>query len=125
MSNREELLQSISPDMKLDKAFFYKVYGYEITYPGFKEIAIRELNKVGCSKALEHYNRIVLEYETKQMENVKGATAWYLDKCKNDFDKLVKEYERRTGDELSKQNVILDLHQKSDSELLSLLVSMN
>lgn len=40
MASREGLLQSIQPDMKLDRAFFLKVYGYEITWPGFEETAI-------------------------------------------------------------------------------------
>ena len=37
MASREELLQSIRPDMTLTKAFFMRIYGYEITWPGFAE----------------------------------------------------------------------------------------
>ena len=35
MASREELLQSIQPGMRLDKDFFMRIYGYELTYPGF------------------------------------------------------------------------------------------
>ena len=105
MASREELLQSIRPDMRLDRAFFLKVYGYEISFPGFKDIAIKALNEVGCSRAEEHYNRIVSEYEQKQSESIKNATGWYLKKCQDDYERLVKENER-TGDKLSKQEKI-------------------
>lgn len=50
MASREDLLQSIQPGMKLTRAFFLKVYGYEITWPGFKEQAITALEAIGCSK---------------------------------------------------------------------------
>lgn len=39
MASREELLQSIGPDMRLDKWFFLRIYGYELTWPGFAEAA--------------------------------------------------------------------------------------
>ncbi|MEJ8760608.1 hypothetical protein [Enterocloster sp. HCN-30185] len=41
MASREELLQSIRPDMRLDKCFFLRIYGYELTGPGFSEVAPR------------------------------------------------------------------------------------
>lgn len=50
MTGREELLQSIHPQMKIDKVFFLKIYGFEISYPGFREAAIGKLEKCGCSK---------------------------------------------------------------------------
>lgn len=49
MASREELLQSIQPGMKLDKAFFLKIYGYELTWPGFAETAIKALEAAGLS----------------------------------------------------------------------------
>ena len=45
MASREELLQSIRPDMKLSKAFFMRIYGYEITWPGFAEVALQRLEE--------------------------------------------------------------------------------
>ena len=47
MASREELLESIRPDMKLTKNFFMKIYGYEISFPGFAEIPLTELEKSG------------------------------------------------------------------------------
>lgn len=125
MASREELLQSIRPDMKLDRAFFLNVYGYEITYPGFKDIAIRALNEAGCSKAEEHYNRIVSEYEQKQDESIKPVAERYLKQCQDGWERNVKEYERKIGDDTRKQETMSDLHQKSDRELLKLLMNMN
>ena len=124
MASREELLQSIRPDMKLDRAFFLKVYGYEITWPGFKDIAIKALNEVGCSRAEEHYNRIVSEYEQKQDESLKPVAEKLAKQWQEDWNKFIKKAKSKEGDEIWKQEIISDLHQKSDEELLRLLQSM-
>ena len=50
MASRRELLDSLKPGMHLNKNFFLKVYGYEITRPGFAEDVIKRLEILGCSK---------------------------------------------------------------------------
>ncbi len=107
MASREELLQSIRPDMKLDRAFFLKVYGFEISFPGFKDIAIKALNEVGCSRAEEHYNRIVSEYEAKQNESLKPVAERLAKQWQDDWNRFVKGNERK-GDKLSKQKMELN-----------------
>ena len=94
MASREELLQSIKPEMILDKAFFMKVYGYEISFPGFAEIAIKALEDAGCSRAREYYTRLVSDYEQKKIVEVKPVSEAY-DK------KLQKRWEKRIGEEKS------------------------
>ena len=63
MASRKELLAAITPSMKLTRAFFLKVYGYELTWPGFAEIALTKLEEQGCSKARTYYADIVAAYE--------------------------------------------------------------
>ena len=94
MASREELLQSIKPEMILDKAFFMKVYGYEISFPGFAEISIKALEDAGCSRAREYYTRLVSDYEQKKIAEVKPVSEAY-DK------KLQKRWEKRIGEEKS------------------------
>ena len=110
MPSREELLQSIHPDMKLDKAFFLKIYGYEITWPGFSETALRALEDAGCSKARSYYMSIVDAYERKRNEESKPVAKWLREKIDSDYEKLVKEYDRKQGDEKRKimQNLTKD-----------------
>ena len=55
LPSKDELLNSIRPDMRLTKDFFRRVYGYEISYPGFAEEAISALEAAGCTRAREHY----------------------------------------------------------------------
>ena len=121
MASREELLQSIRPNMKLDRNFFLKVYGYEISFPSYKDIAIKALNEVGCSKAEEHYNRIVSEYERKQDESIKNATGWYLKKCQDDYERLVKENER-TGEGVRKRQSLQNLTKEELTQLCQRLL---
>lgn len=120
MASREELLQSIHSKMKLDKAFFMKVYGYEISFPGFADEAIKVLNDAGCIRAREYYNKAVSEYEKKHDEEMKEVAAWYRKECEMQWQKR-----QMGGEEKRKWTIMQDLHQKSDRELLGLLQMLN
>ena len=120
MASREELLQSIRPGMKLDKAFFMKVYGYEISFPGFSDEAIKALSDAGCSRAREYYNKAVSEYEKKHDEEMKEVAAWYRKECEKQWKK-----KQMGGEEKRKWRIMQDLHQRSDRELLGLLQMLN
>ena len=73
MTNKEEFLQSIKPTMKLDRDVFLKIYGYEISYPGFAEIALKKLEQVGCKETRRYYDIIITRYEEKYREDIKKA----------------------------------------------------
>lgn len=120
MASREELLQSIRSGMKLDKAFFMKVYGYEISFPGFSDEAIKALSDAGCSRAREYYNKAVSEYEKKHDEEMKEVAAWYRKECEKQWQK-----KQIGGEEKRKWRIMQDLHQRSDRELLGLLQMLN
>lgn len=100
MASKRELLDSISLDMKLNKAFFMKVYGYELTYPGFAENVLVRLEFLGCNRAREYYNHFVSEYEKEQDRQMKNVAEWHLKRCREEFEeknrKAVNE-NRRAG----------------------------
>lgn len=78
MASREELLSSIRPDMKLNRAFFLRIYGYEITWPGFADTALEALKAAGCGKATEYYQKVVGEYEETHQREVKEAVRQFM-----------------------------------------------
>lgn len=82
MASREELLRSIRPGMRLDKNFFLKIYGYELTWPGFAEVALTKLQGVGCNKARNYYTCIVVEQQYNDESVLKNVAEWYV---KQDF----------------------------------------
>lgn len=110
--SRESLLESIKPDMKLNRAFFMKIYGYEITTPGFARQALDKLKEVGCSKEYTYYNQFVDEYEEEYRQTMKEAAQWYQNR--KDDVKLKKNDNKGVA-------ACQNLQQKSDSELLTLL----
>ncbi len=128
MPSKEELLQSIQPGMKLDKAFFLKVYGYEISFPGFREMAIKALEDAGCSRAKEYYDSVVGEYEKGCQEQMKEAGKWYLEKCNREWEKKVKEGEEKRKKQYSinsAQSSSLRRQKEKLSELKKKLHSLN
>ena len=92
--SKEELLASIRPDMKLTWDFFKRIYGYEITWPGFADRALTALEAVGCSRARDYYLTWVSKYEAEQAAEMKKVAAWYAEECKRQWEKRQKEGER-------------------------------
>ena len=121
MPNKDELLQSIAPGMKLDKGFFLKVYGFELSHPGFSETAIKVLEDAGCSMARSYYERITTEYEAEQAAKLRPVAVWLRKEIDEEYERKIKKYQGKEGEEPRKQGITQDLHQKSDRELLSLL----
>ena len=77
-----------------------RIYAYELTWPGFKDVAIKKLIDAGCSHALEYYNQIVGEYEKEQEQTLKEVAHWY------------RNY-RKEGGELWAQKYLNSLRQKN------------
>ena len=100
MASREELLQSIRPGMRLDKAFFLKVYGYEITWPGFAETAIKVLEEAGCSNARNYYISVISGYQWNYRRQIKEVGEWYLKECEKKWKKLQKGSEEQRRQEV-------------------------
>lgn len=75
--SRRSLLGSFKPNMKLSKSLFMKIYGYELTWPGFAEDAIARLKILGCSNAREYYTCAVAEYQYKHEKEMISVAEWY------------------------------------------------
>ena len=121
LPSKDELLNSIRPDMRLTKDFFRRVYGYEISYPGFAERAIALLETAGCIKAGNYYEAWVNEFEATYEEGMKEVSAWYAEQCKRQWDKIQKEGEAVRARQPEVEQLKTDLQRKSDRELLILL----
>lgn len=119
MASREELLQSIKPKMKLNKVFFLRIYGYEISFPGFSDEAIKALNNAGCSRARDYYNKIVSEYEKRYDEEMKKVAAWYRKECEKEW----QARQKKRG-EVRRKREQEDLRKMSDSDLIMLLENL-
>lgn len=96
MASKEELLASIQPGMKLTKNFFLRIYGYEISFPGFAENALTRMEILGCSKARNYYTGVVSEYDYNHEKDMKNVAAWYR---KQDFVIKKGEDSNKTGKE--------------------------
>lgn len=112
LPTKELLFDSISHDMTLRKSFFLKVYGYEISFPGYADKAIKMLEEVGCSKARQYYEQIVGEHQKKREEGQKEAAKWLREQIDNEYERKVKEFERKEGkkDGTAEQKPIGDWH---------------
>ncbi len=85
--------------MKLERAFFLKVYGYEISFPGFRETAIKALEDAGCSMAWDYYIAAVAGYNYGHQQQLKEVGKLYLEECNKEWKKKVKEGEEKRRQE--------------------------
>lgn len=92
---RQQLLESIHPGMKLDKAFFLRVYGYEITWPGSADEAIRKLEEAGCSRAREYYNKTVAEHQRKRDRELRPIARQIRRQWEADWRRAQKGSDRK------------------------------
>lgn len=108
--NRESFLSSFSPQMRLSKAVFKKIYGYAFTTPEFAEIALARLENLGCSRAREYYDSVRAEIDREWNEMYKKVAVWYGRQYEN--GKAVRESRK-------------DLKKMSNSELLTYLENLS
>lgn len=94
-ASKEQLLQSIAPAMKLTKGFFKRVYGYELTWPGFADQAINALETAGCSQARQYYDMVVGECVQQYDADLVGVARWYAGECAKDWEKRQKGCEEQ------------------------------
>lgn len=113
MPNKDDFLQSMKPGIRLDKNFFLKIYGYEISYPGFKETALRTLEEAGCTKARAYYAEIIGEYQRQQAEEIRPVAAEYAKECNKKWEQKEKEGETKRS-----------LQEMDSRELLTLLKNL-
>lgn len=115
-ASREQLQQSIIPGMELTKGFFLRIYGYELTSPGFREQAISTLESSGCTNARAYYDDIIGEYQRAVEEQLKPVAAVYLKACNQKW-----EQKQKRGEEQRKERKIQLLTRKK--QLLNSLKS--
>lgn len=75
--SKEVLLSSIKKGMKLYKSTFKKAFAYDMTTPGFADNVIAKLEEIGCTRAREHYDTIVAEWQQEHDEMMKNVAEWY------------------------------------------------
>ena len=115
----EKFINSFKP-MPLTKAFFLKIYGYELTWPGSAERCLQRLEELGSSRARKLYAAVVADYEEKQEKTTQEVAAWYAEQLERKYsNKEVRAWNQKEAERLR-----AGLQEKSDEELLILSSTM-
>lgn len=119
VASKEQLLQSIDPTMNLTRSFFKRIYGYDLTWPGFADQAIKALEAAGCSRARQYYDMVAGECEQQYDADLADVAHWYAGECARDWEKRQKGSE-----EQRKLEIETGLQQMSNSALIALCASL-
>lgn len=115
----EKFINSFKP-MPLTKAFFLKIYGYKLTWPGSAERCLQRLEELGSSRARKLYAAVVADYEEKKEKTTQEVAAWYAEQLESKYsNKEVRAWNQKEAERLRE-----GLQKKSDEELLILLSTM-
>lgn len=105
LPDRTSLLELIKPDMKLYRSTFKRIYGYELSYPGFAEEALTKLEKAGCSRAREYYTGFVTEYEDEHEKEMVKVAEWYRKYIDERSEQLRRKQQEAEQWKLSREDV--------------------
>lgn len=120
-TNKEEFLHSFSTGMKLYKSTFLKIYGYELSYPGYAEKALSWLEMLGCSKARTYYSGVVVEYEHERDKELKEVASWDRTTSNNHKKEVSSSWRQKEAE----QRELLELLETKRQILRELLRTQN
>lgn len=104
-------MEAINPNMKLTESFFKAIYGYELTYPGFAETALRKFDDMGSKTARSYYEQFSKKYEDERKQIFKNVSVWYVEQLERKQKERKMERERQQRKRELYQNM-------TDKELL-------
>lgn len=110
--SRQQLLDSIHPNMRITKSFFKSIYAKEITWPGFSEDAIATLEAAGCFKARSYYESWVNEYEMARNAELKEVAVWYRKECEKKWKRLQEGSDTQRNIQNLTRNELTELCQR-------------
>lgn len=112
--NKQQLIDSINPNMKLTESFFKRIYGYEVTWPGFAEIALKKLEEAGSTRARGYYEQFSRKYEEE-----------YNNAMRAGYDQFVKQREQEMQREKRKKVRKWEQEQKKTQKWKAIQKSLN
>lgn len=81
--------------MKLTKSFFKAIYGYELTYPGFAEMALRKFDDMGSKTARSYYEQFSKKYENERNQTLRNVGIWYVEQLERKWEERKMKRERQ------------------------------
>lgn len=125
-TDKSKFLHTFKSGMKLYKSTFLKIYGYELSYPGYAEKALSWLEMLGCSKARAYYSDIVAEYKHEKDKELKNVASWYKEFSEGEFERKRKEvkeehWRQQEAEPSRKKLHLLKQKQEALNEKLKLL----
>lgn len=102
--NGQQLLDSIRPGMSLNEEFFKRIYGYELTWPGFAEIALTKLEEAGSTKSRKYYEQFSQKYENESKEILRNVSIWYSDQLEKERERIDRKEVRKWKKNVSKMS---------------------
>lgn len=77
--------------MKLTESFFKAIYGYELTYPGFAETALKKFDDMGSKTARSYYEQFSKKYEDERKYTLRNVGVWYVEQLERKWEEKERE----------------------------------
>lgn len=78
MAKKDNLLECLTQGKGPQIPNVYKaIYGYELTYPGYADTAIKAMELTEPKNARKEYGKWVAEYEKEYNAMMKNVAEWY------------------------------------------------
>lgn len=91
--NKDIFYQSIAVDMIADIDTYKRIYGYELSYPGYLVKVQDRLVEIGRIDVIKGYNEWYDQYVAKQHEMLKSVAPFVRKRIDEEYEREVKKYE--------------------------------
>ena len=120
--SKEEFYQSLNADTWCGWDWCRKVYGYSITDPVFLNRVFDRLDELKCSRVKTIYGFYYKTQRAYEIEQEREAGEWLVDKTHKDYERKVKECQKKQFLNNSQQSNYLTRQNKRLTELRNHLV---
>lgn len=120
--SKEEFYQSLNADTWCGWDWCRKLYGYQITDSEFLERVFVRLDELNRSRAKTIYGFYYKTQRAYEIEQERDAGAWLVDKTHKDYERKVKECQKKQFLNNSQQSNYLTRQNKRLTELRNHLV---
>lgn len=101
--NKDIFYQSIAVDMIADIDTYKRIYGYELSYPGYLVKVQDRLVEIGRIDVIKGYNEWLRLYQDNENEQLKPIARLLKEQIDKEYERMVKNYAERRKAEFSNE----------------------
>jgi len=95
VADKQSFYEDIKENSIINEDFFKKVYGYSVCDDPFLTTVANKLISISRKDVVQAYNEWFSSWQKESKLAMKSVSEWYSKECDKQFERLLKEQQRR------------------------------